>query len=172
MLVDLFLATVLYKAIWWVEKRTHIILIQLSRLSGGKIGALLLPFELFYHVLVMQYCVRKFLLVYILVQQMLYSVSNFGHIQDAVDIRSLTWIFLEAEGDEVLDDLGELRRNRWVPTIADLNTDVNQVLASPGYLQSYHLVKKYTKRPNVCRRVVRLTLNDLRGEIDWRAHGC
>ena len=75
----------------------------------------------------MQYCVRKFLPEYILVQQMLYSVSNFGHIQDAIDVRSLTWIFLEAEGDEVLNDLGVLRRNRWVPTIADLNTDVNQV---------------------------------------------
>ena len=89
----------------------------------------------------MKESVREFLPEEVLLQVMLYSLLDQGHVQHAVDCGALTRVLLQAHLNDVFEGPGVAFGKWWVLVLANLLAQLHQIARVPRWAQCHHLVE-------------------------------
>ena len=135
-------------ALWWL---VQVLACQLSSSCLSLVKSFLLTllfrlfgsldlFEFFKDILVVKESVRELILEDILLEEFLYSILDAGHLEQLMNIWSLSWISLQHERQDVGHILREVRWQRSVLSLNDSLSELMERLCVEGRLQGSHLV--------------------------------
>lgn len=122
-------------------------------------------FELLKDVLVVQEGVGELISEVSSVEELADAGLNEGVAQDLVNGRSGSRVSLEHVLNQLVKLGREVTRQFRVFTLDDLLGQLMEGLSVEGRLESGHLVKEDTERPDVGLKVVSFTFDDLRGQV-------
>lgn len=114
----------------------------------------------------------EFILKVIFVKQHANSLLNNWEFQNAVDIRTLVWIFVQHRAQQIWNGFAKMCWNVSIFTLNDFLCQLMKTLCIKWWLQSAHFIKQNTKWPNIRLEAIWLGLNNFRWEIIWCSNNC
>ena len=108
---------------------------------------------------------REFLPEEVLLQIILNSLLDQGHVQHPVDCGALTRVLLQAHLHDVFEGPGVAFWKWRVLALAYLLAQLHQIATVPRWAQCHHFVEQSTQCPNVTLRIVGLLFEHLGRQI-------